>query len=432
MKVKNIIVTALMLAGINAFAQEGKPSVQVHGFIRNFYDFDTRECVAGTEDFFVYLPKDVDMHNGVDLNEQTTLSTAAITSRLWVEAKGYEIEGIKVGARIEADFYNGLSSSDKVTGTAVFRMRQAFMTMARSGWQLKIGQAWHPMSLDLPDITSLNSGSPFNPFNRSPQITLDYKFGGSLSLTGSLIWQMQYTSTGPDGASAKYIKYGCIPEMYLGLNYSEGGFLGRAGVDMLSIKPRWNDGTAKVSDRITTFSPYIYLQYKKGDFAAKFKTIYAQAGEHLNLNGGYGIATTVVPGESSDLGTSYAYTPTTNSSSWISLSYGKKWQGVLFAGYVKNFGTMDALFDGDEDGYAGLYFSKNSFTNLNSMYRISPAVVFNLGKLAFALEYELTSAQYGEYAEGRKGLVSAKTGLVEDGLHWVTNHRLQLMAKYTF
>ncbi len=420
-----------MLAGINAFAQEeGTPSVQVHGFIRNFYAFDTRECVSGTEDFFMYLPKDENIVNGEDLNSQASFRTAALTSRLWVEAKGYKVDGISLGARIEADFYSGVSG---VTGTATLRMRQAFLTMAKNDWSLKLGQAWHPLAADLPDVTALNAGAPFNPFSRTPLVSFDYAFGGGLSLSASAIWQMQYCSAGPGGQSANYIKYAGTPEIYLGLNYSSNGFLGRVGVDLLSIKPRWNDGTQKVSDRITTFSPFVYLQYKKDLLSVKFKSIYAQAGEHMNLNGGYGISGMNADG-------SYEYTPTVNSSSWLSVLYGKKVQGMFFAGYAKNFGTIDALYDKDGDGYAAasiLYFSKNSFSNMNQMVRVAPAVIYNLGKLALALEYELTAVQYGDYkvieeSNKKTNYIPAKNGLCQDNLHWIANNRIQVMAKFTF
>ena len=116
------------------------------------------------------------------------------------------------------------------------------------------------------------------------------------------------TSAGPGGASANYIKYSGIPEIYLGANYKDANFTAKVGVTALSIKPRWNDGTKKVSDRITTVSPFLFAQYKEGLFSVKFKTIYAQAGEHFNLNGGYGICDINADG-------SYDYTPTVNSSS---------------------------------------------------------------------------------------------------------------------
>ena len=108
--------------------------------------------------------------------------------------------------------------------------------------------------------------------------------------------------------------------------------------------------------------------------------------------------------------------------------YGKKTQWILFAGYVKNFGTKDDLY-GAKDGYApaaNLYFSKNSFSNLNSLWRITPTVVYNLGKIQFGLEYELTSAQYGKFG------LSDKSALATEDLHWVTNNRLQAMVRYSF
>ncbi len=413
MDIKRILLTSLLTLGAaSAFAQGGA-QLKWYGFVRNYFAYDSRENVAGTEDFFTYLPKDEKIVGGEDLNELGSFRFSALTSRLGVDVSGYEVEGWKAGARIEADFYAGVSG---VSGTALLRMRQAYLTMEKDGVNLKIGQAWHPMAADMPDVISLNAGSPFNPFNRSPLVLVDYGFGGGLSLSAAAIWQMQYNSAGPEGQLANYIKYGCTPELYLALNYKAGGFLARAGADLLSIKPRRFDeaGVKKVSDRITTLSPYLYLQYSEGSLMLRAKSTFAQAGEHLNLNGGYGVSAINPDG-------SREYTPTRNSSSWLSVRYGKKLQGVLFAGYVKNFGTSEELADASL-----LYFSKNSFSNLNSLWRLTPTVIYNLGKIQFALEYELTLARYGKFGS------SDLKALATQDLHSVTNHRLQAMVKYSF
>ena len=406
-------------------AQETKPKVSLYGFIRNYYAFDTRESLAGTEDLFYYLPKDENKKSDVDLNEQGSFRFAAITSRVGLNVTGYEYNGLKFGAKIETDFYNGLSGA---TGTAVLRLRQAYVTVGKNDWLVTAGQAWHPMAADMPDVFSLNTGAPFGPFSRTPQVKLDYKFNDALSLTGSAIWQMQYVSAGPSGASANYIKDACTPEIYLGLNYKKDNLLLRAGVNMLSIKPRVNNGSVKVDDRITTLTPFFFGQYKSGLFSIKLKTVFAEAGEHVNLNGGYGIS-----GVKSD-GVSYEYTPTRNSSTWASFMYGKKTQWILFAGYVKNFGTKDDLY-GAKDGYApaaNLYFSKNSFSNMNQMYRLTPTVIHSIGKFAIGLEYELTSVQYGDYKTVGDVKFIGANGLAEDNLHWITNHRIQALVKFTF
>lgn len=417
-----------------------------YGFIRNYFSVDTRENVAGTGDLFNYLPKD-NLWNqteaeaaasGVqreDLNAQTTMRFLSLTTRLGLDIKDYRWKKTSFGGKIEADFYAGLTGS---TGTAQMRLRQAYMTLtwdslrmsgdALSRVNLLLGQTWHPMAADMPDVISLNTGAPFNPFSRTPQVKMDARLGKYFTLTASALWQMQYTSTGPEGASANYIKYAYTPECYLGLSYHpNANVLLRAGVDLLSIAPRHtgsvlnNQGQevkVKVSDRITTFSPFLYLQYKHKDFSLKAKTIYAQAGEHMNLNGGYGISRINQDG-------SWEYTPTRNSSSWVSLAYGKQVKSILFAGYVRNFGTKDALATNAAGDIQGFYFSKNSFTNMNRLWRLSPTVLFTWGKFQLGAEYEITSAQYGKN-------LKASNGLAETDLHWVTNHKVQIMTKFNF
>ncbi len=411
MSKKFILAIALLAASLNAGAQDAQ--FKWYGFIRNYAVADSRESVYGTEDFFYYLPKDRNVVDGQDLNAQHTFAFAAITSRLGLDVTGYQIEGWKVGAKLEADFYAGVSG---VTGTALFRLRQAYLTMNKNAFTLKVGQAWHPMAADMPHVFALNTGAPFGPFSRTPQATMDLKLSDELTLTASALWQMQYTSAGPNGASADYIKYAGTPEVYVGLGYKANGFAAKAGVDVLSIKPRHNDGHQKVSDRITTVSPFLYAEYSKGLFAVKAKTIFAQAGEHMNLNGGYGVSAVNSDG-------SWEYAPTRNSSSWVSFSYGKKAQVVLFGGYVRNFGTAKELISSDKNH---LFFSKNSFSNMNRMFRVSPEFIYNLGKVAFGLEYELTGVQYGTFG------INDVRGLATENLHWIRNHRLQLMVKYTF
>lgn len=416
---------------------------KIYGFVRNYFSYDSRECVAGVGDIFNYLPKDnlwnqteeearISGLKREDLNAEHTFRFLSLTSRVGIDVLNYKAGRTEFGGKIEADFYAGLVG---VTGTAMLRLRQAYMTLAWDSLrmndrsmarvQLLMGQAWHPLAADLPDVISLNTGAPFGPFSRTPQVRMDARLGTMFTLTAAAIWQMQYTSAGPDGASANYIKYSATPECYLGVNFHhKSGVLLRAGVDVLSISPRHNAAVlnaggeevrVKVKERLTTFSPFLYFQYAKGDFSIKAKTVFAEAGEHLNLNGGYGVSRINDDG-------SWKYTPTRNSSTWISIMYGKKVKGILFAGYVRNFGTKDALVDTDREHF---YFSKNSFTNLNRLWRVSPTIVWQVWKFRFGVEYEVTSAQYGEN-------LKSSNGLAEDNLHWVTNHKVQLMTNFTF
>ena len=428
-----------------------------YGFIRNYFIFDSRESVSGTADLFYYLPKDVSMKDGIDVNDTPSFRFLALTSRLGVDVSGYYIGNVHFGAKVEGDFYSGLSSVDsgkypgvstyfpgnsKIMGTAAARLRQAFATIT---WKdlpmgekqtasvgLKVGQAWHPMAADHPHIFSLEVGAPFGPFSRTPLVQMDANLGNNWVVSAAAIWQMQYQSTGPVGTSAIYMKYGMTPEMYAAVAYKTNGFLIRAGVDVVSIKPRVLGTvvaptteepdavkTVRVSDRKTSVLGYVYTQYTYKKFAVKAKTTFGEGGEHMNLMSGYAKI-----GENED--GSWNYASMRNSSSWLSLSYGKKWQGVLFLGYVKNLGLAEAA---DHDlAKSDVYFCSNGFSNINQMFRVNPQLIYNIGKLNVGLEYQWTNVQYGKYSDGKLNAHALAT----EGLHWVGNHRVNLMVKYNF
>ena len=151
----------------------------------------------------------------------------------------------------------------------------------------------------------------------------------------------------------------------------------------------------------------------------------------MNMYGGYGVKAIKEDG-------SYEYTPIRHSTSWISLVYGgkvgaqedkhpQKLQGILFAGYVHNFGTKEALLDINGDGKYNTdteFFTPRS-SAMNQMWRLSPTLLYSVGKFQVGLEYEITSVQYGD------GKLN-EHGLSKDNLHWVTNHRVQGMVKYNF
>ncbi len=436
-----LAVVVLFAPAAKAFASEPadasakieKPShFKFYGFIRNYFAFDSRESKSGTKDLFYYIPKDEALNaKGEDMNANPTFRFLAITSRVGLDVKDYQFGKTKVGAKIETDFYcmNG--------NVAVLRLRQAYATLGWDGLgkdgkqstSLKIGQAWHPIAADQPYVIDLETGTPFNPFSRTPQVMLDHNFSKNFTLTGGFIWQMQYLSSGPNGASDNYIKYGCIPEFYAGVTFkSNNGFTGRVGMDVLSIKPRWrNSAGDKVDDRITTVSPYVYAQYSKDAFAVNAKVVYASAGEHFNMLSGYGVTDVNSDG-------SWDYAPLHSTASYLSVKYGRKLQVQGMIGHMKNLGTSKSLYeDPATPGYTStdnVYISGNGFHNLNQIIRVTPTVVYNLGKLSFGLEYDITSAQYGKYAVD--GHVNSSNGLVDGDLHWVTNHRLLGMVKFTF
>lgn len=430
MKKTIILFAAILLTGSAAFAQEEKPShFKLYGFIRNYMVADTRAVNAGTEDLYFYMPKGVSIKDGFDENAGFNWRFVSLTTRMGLDVSGYKWGSMGVSGKVEADFYclNG--------SVATLRLRQAFMKLAwdESPVTLTIGQAWHPMAADMPHMNNLETGAPFNPFNRSPQLTADVKLGSNLTFTASLLYLNHYLPTGPGDVKSKdYYKYG-LPELYMGLSYKDGGFLGRVGLDMTNIRPYrtiadWrvadssDPKTIEVKSLMTTFSPFIYAQYTKGLFQIKAKSILAQSGEHMNLLSGYGVHSF------NDDGT-ITYTPMQDWASFLSFSYGKKFQVMAMLGYMKQLGTTADLTDNQ------LWMNKSADVHIQQALRATPTVAWNLGKFTVSLEYNLTAAQFGNTKEAgfeKDALRDARGMFSPSEMYWVLNHRFICMTKFNF
>lgn len=419
MKKGIIIVLAALLTGSAAFAQEEKPAhFKLYGFIRNFMVADSRAVSAGTEDLYFYMPKGISMNDGYDQNGEFSWRFVSLTTRLGLDISGYQWGTMGISGKVEADFYclNG--------SVPTLRLRQAFMKL---NWEdnpvaLTIGQTWHPMAADMPHMNNLETGAPFNPFNRSPQLTADVKLNDKLSLTASLLYLNHYLPTGPSGKSKDYYKYG-LPEMFLGLTYSGSSVVGKVGVDMVNLRPYrtiedWrvvdatNPPTIQVKSLLTTFSPFAFFQYTKGMFQLRAKTILAQGGEQWNLLSGYGVNSFNTDG-------TITYTPMQDWASFVSFKYGKKFQVMAMLGYMKQLGTTKDLTDNT------LWMNTSADTRIQQAFRATPTVAWNLGKFTVSLEYNITAAEFGDGDRNARGLYTGNN-------QWVLNHRFICMTKFNF
>ena len=418
MKKTILIALAALLTGSAAFAQEEKPAhFKLYGFIRNYLTADSRAVNGGTEDLYFYMPKGHDMQDGIDVNAGFNWRYVSLTSRLGLDVSGYKWGSMGVSGKVEADFYY-LSGS-----VPTLRLRQAFMKLNwdNSPVALTLGQSWHPMAADMPHMNNLETGAPFNPFNRSPQITADVNLGAGFSLTASLLYLNHYLPTGPSGKSKDYYKYG-LPEAYLGVSFKSSKFLGRVGVDVVNMRPyrtiadwRVQDAqgpTIEVKSLLTTFSPFVFLQFTSGKFQLRAKSILAQAGEHMNLLSGYGVHSFNSDG-------TIEYTPMQDWASFVSFQYGKKFQVMAMLGYMKQLGTTKELCDNQ------VWMNTAADVHIQQAFRATPTVAWNLGKFTVSLEYNLTAAEFGSGTRNARGMY---TGDKE----WILNHRFICMTKFNF
>ena len=403
--------------------------------IRSYAIFDSRNVKAGSGDMFYYIPMDYNRNlEGQDIYSNPSLKGYAMTTLAGLDVSGFQSGLFGVSGKLEADFYL-LSGT-----TASMRLRQAYVDFGWKGlgygensFSFRFGQAWHPMAADMPYCINVESGSPFSPHTRSPQLMMDFATRGGFHLTAGALYPVQYLPTGPSGPSEDYVKYGLIPELYAGVSYEGKHFTARAGADFISLRPRWrttsfyygedelHDIGTRVGDRISMISPFAFLQYENGMFKINAKSVFASGGDHLQLLSGYALYDWSDP-------LLYKYTPLRSSVSFLSFSVGRKIQFMCMGGYIKEFGTRHNM-PVDENGYCDytkIYYFSSGMRHMNQMFRVTPTLAYNLGRFTFALEYDNTCLQYGSV------LRLDCFGRALENLHWITNHRGLGLVRYSF
>ncbi|MBQ8220476.1 MAG: hypothetical protein IJZ31_04615 [Bacteroidaceae bacterium] len=408
------ISSVFALSALAGYAQDKAVKAEVYGFVRNYFTYDSRSCVQSNEGLFNMLPNDVNYGaNGDDLNAIPSVRFLSMTTRFGINVSGPEIWGAKSSAKIESDFC-GASS-----GTAFnLRIRQAYTKLAWDNSDLLVGQAWHPMSGDLmPEVFSLATGAPFNPFNRSPQVRYNYAPVKGLSFTAAALYQYQYGSVGLDGKTSNvYSRNAIVPELFIGMTAKGKHLTGGFGVNASTIAPRVLANDMRVDERLTSYSAMAFGSLKVDDLSVRAKATYGQNTSHMQQPTGFGVV------EVFDNGV-YNYESMQLGSAWITMMYGKKLRYGFFAGWMKNYGSAG-------DDFMNLVVRNNK--GMDQAYRFSPIVTYKVENMQIGLEYEHTATAYGDYALDMNDFPREITNGTVTNTHWVANNRVCVMVKYDF
>ncbi len=406
-----LLLTVCCCLLVPAMAQKKDFSYSFYGFIRGDLFYNSRQNVAPVDgNFYMYPMDEVLDANGEDINARANGSFYTFTTRLGLDLKGPAVGTARTSAKIETDF-GGFSAS-----TTMLRIRQAYVALDWEKSQLLIGQTWHPLTGDvMPDMLSLSTGAPFEPFNRSPMFRYRQQLD-KIRLTAATVWQLQYTSPGPYGASEDYIKNSCIPELYLGADLTAGKTIVGVGAYLISLVPRTasstTNGIYKVSERITSLSYEAHFKHTGKNYSIAAKTMLNSMTDHTAMLGGYAVS------RISDQQTGeYEYTAFRHSNSWINATYGTKWKAGIFAGYSKSLGTGDEIYS-----TSSTYMYGKSL-NIDQLYMVNPSLSYNLPHWKLGFEYCLATAYYGETGQS--------DGKVRN-THPVTNHRIMGLLVYLF
>ena len=428
-KITLSLMAALVAVSGMAQIKLGKDvNLKIYGHVRTDIFYNSRANTESVDGLFYSFPKDeVFDANGNDINGSDNSNMYTVYSRMGFDFAGPMIGKAKTSAKIEFDFRG--NGNDNLSA---LRLRHAYFNFDWGKNKVLVGQTSHPFFGEVsPQILNLNTGSPFQPFGRAPQIRYRHN-NGALQLQAAAVWQSQFKSHGPtadDGtgngnARNQYPhKNSNIPELALGIDYKANGWIVGLGIDMLSIVPRTKatvrdllvdspnaTTTYKVDERLTTVSYEAHVKYQKDKLFFAAKSTLGSNFTHTSMLGGYAV-------KSQDAKTGKReYTPFRNSSNWINIVYGKKWKPGIFIGYIKNLGTADDMEMGDNKAIYG------TGTNIDKLLSGTFELTYNVPHWKIGAEYNYTSAWYGK---------NQKDGKVKD-THAVGNNRLVLSATYSF
>ena len=410
---KKIVLIFFALVPILGLAQKKEEiKVKLSGFVSAEAILDTRKTVNSREGDVLLYPasKSADI-NGTDLNDRSQLYMTSIHSRLNVGISGFEAFGAKGSACIQGDFVG--TSNDKI---GLFRLRHAFVKLNWEKDELLVGKYWHPMFVTscYPHVLHWGGGLPFNVLGRAPQFRYTRKLSNKGYAMLAVLSEMDFKSTGPEGANVKYAQQASIPEISAQVKYdlAEGFSLG-ATAGYKFLKPMLvNAMGAKTDELLSSYQMNAWMSLKTDKIAWNLQTIYGQNMYNFVMIGGYGVKNVKANGD-------YEYTNIKTSSVWsdVYTTTGNVRYG-LFAGYTKNLGADDNLAT-DADGFVGLY-SRGS--DIDYVYQFGPRVEVYSGHFMIGTQILYTSAAYG---------TTQVDGTVNDS-NEVGSTRFQLHFKYTF
>ncbi len=392
---------------------ESKPvfGIAFSGFVKTDILYDSRQTVSIREGHFLLYPKGEALDkDGRDINAAGSFHLVSVQTRLLGKITGPDAFGAKTSGLIETEFF-GTSDAD-ING---FRLRHAYVKLNWAKTELMVGQFWHPMFVteSFPEVVSFNTGVPFQPFNRSPQVRLTRQFG-RLSLMATALAQRDFVSFGPEGASSVYARNAVLPEFNLRAQYAyqcPAGceiLFGVAG-DYKKLRPRLSTATGYATDEtVSDWAGLAYFKYKAKPATFKAEAFYGQNPYHLTMLGGYAVH------ETTDIGRDLMnFTSLRVFSLWSEImSNGAKFQAGMFFGYSRNLGTPETI--------GGAKYGRGF--DIDAVYRVAPRILVNSGKVRFAGEVEFTNAAYGTPdALGKVG-----------NLKWIPNLRLLGAVYYYF
>jgi hypothetical protein len=394
------------------------------GFAKLDWGIDTRATTNLREGDFSLYPVAASFDaNKKDVNATPQSMMLAVQTRLNAKITGPDFMGGKTTGYIEGEFF-GTSETD-VNG---FRLRHAWMKTTWSKSELMLGQGWHPMFVPecFPGVYNFNTGVPFQPFNRSPQIRYTLMPSSKLKIFVAALGERDFQSIGPDVTTpqgTQYQRLAVVPNLHGQIQFNSGKVLAGAGFDFKSLRPRIKTLKGYSTDTKVNSTALIgYFKYTASPaFFLKVEGTYGSNMTDQTMLGGYAEVTV-------DSTRGYTYDPTKVFAGWLEIggTSGKVEYG-LFAGYTNQLGTADNI----TGATWGRGIGKTTTGAIDNVFRVAPRIGLKEGKMTIGLELEYTAAQYGSAVSTDKLKVKT-TDASNVKIDAVSNIRVMLTGIYAF
>lgn len=418
------IFTFLLISNLS-FAQEEQKKIKAEfsGFVRYEAIYDSRKMEEALDGLFCLYPKNEDpADNGEDKNDESRINALAIATRLRAKISGPDAFGAKTSAYVEGDF----------TGNHV-RFRHAWVKLDWGSLEVLAGQYWHPMFVaeSFPTMVSLNTGVPFQPFNRCPQLRVSYKMG-DLKFIG-----VAATQNGNNEAFQQSL----MPNLHLQMQYKLGKNIMGLGVDYKKLRLfNANDdkyannpnNTYEIEEEMGSLSFIGYAGMQVDKFKFKVQGVLGQNLNDLLMVGGYATEQIYsIDDESNDKYTIKAQ-PFQHLYTWANFVYDDgKIQAGIFAGYLENLGFSDEYSVGDDEAYM-FHPTGGRGLDIEKMIRISPHVSIRSGNLKISAELEYNFVDYGTRKTKSDIEGEYQTSYELENIETIESQRILFAVEYFF
>ena len=363
-------------------AQESGSRISFTGFVKTDAFFDTRNTVNAREGHFALYPAPEILNDEEqDINDNAQFNMLSIQSRLTGRITGPEAFGARTSGVMEGAFFGATNANINT-----FRLRHAFVKLdwEEQNFDLIVGQYWHPLfvTANFPGVVSFNTGVPFQPFSRNPQVRFTFS-PGPVSLLFAAMSQRDFTS--PGGSAS--LRNSGVPNLHTQVQVTQGPLQAGLGLDYKRL-----DVNPEVYEPVNSRAAMAHLRLNFG--TGSFK-LYSMVGENMTdllMLGGLAVQNDGILGNVPTNALPKVY-PTEVLSVWSELSSGfmgseegmQRELGV-FVGFTDNRGV-------DEEDLLAVQGTRSP--NIDSVFRLSPRFQVQSGSVRFAAELEYTVAQYG-------------------------------------